>query len=134
MDTTLDNPQEASPNGADPEAPTEGEVAVAAEFNPVPKDSREKDEEAQHSSKQMPSIPQVLPLMQNLISLFGVQPLAATVARTDPVTGEKNNKMRKSYGGQLKMLGLAGRNRSVEHEEGKLMGLREMTLSARSVR
>lgn len=74
------------------------------------------------------SIPQTLPLTQNLISLFGLQPLAATVARTDPVTGEKINKMRKSYEGQLKTLGLAGRNRSVKHEEGKLMGLREMTL------
>ena len=74
------------------------------------------------------SIPQTLPLTQNLISLYGLQPLAATVARTDPVTGEKINKMRKSYEGQLKTLGLAGRNRSVKHEEGKLMGLREMTL------
>lgn len=74
------------------------------------------------------SIPQTLPLTQNLISLFGLQPLAATVARTDPVTGEKINKMRKSYEGQLKTLGLAGRNRSVKHEEGKGMGLREMTL------
>lgn len=74
------------------------------------------------------SIPQTLPLTHNLISLFGLQPLAATVARTDPVTGEKINKMRKSYEGQLKTLGLAGRNRSVKHEEGKQMGLREMTL------
>lgn len=73
-------------------------------------------------------IPQTLPLTQNLISLFGLQPLAATVARSDPVTGEKINKMRKSYEGQLKTLGLAGRNRSVKHQEGKLMGLREMTL------
>ena len=74
------------------------------------------------------SIPQTLPLTHNLISLFGLQPLAATVARTDPVTGEKINKMRKSYEGQLKTLGLAGRNRSVKHEEEKLVGLREMTL------
>ena len=75
------------------------------------------------------SIPQTLPLTQNLISLFGLQPLAATVARTDPVTGEKINKMRKSYEGQLKTLGLAGRNRSVKHDpEGKLMGLRDLTL------
>ena len=73
-------------------------------------------------------IPQTLSLTHNLLSLFGLQPLAATVARTDPVTGEKINKMRKSYEGQLKTLGLAGRNRSVKHEEGKMMGLREMTL------
>ena len=68
------------------------------------------------------------PLTQNLISLFGLQPLAATVARTDPVTGEKINKMRKSYEGQLKTLGLAGRNKSVKHEDGKgLVGLKELT-------
>ena len=53
MDTTLDNPQEASSNGADPEAPTESQVAGAAELNPIPDKSTEKDDEAQQSSKQM---------------------------------------------------------------------------------
>lgn len=49
------------------------------------------------------------------------------MARTDPVTGEKINKMRKSYEGQLKTLGLAGRNRATKHDESKGMGLWEMS-------
>ena len=57
MDTALDNPQEASPNGADPEAPTEGQVAGAAELNPVPDKSTAKDDEAQQSPKQMRKTP-----------------------------------------------------------------------------
>ena len=73
------------------------------------------------------SIPQKPPLTQNLLSMFGLDPLVATVARTDPVTGEKINKMRKSYEGQLKTLGLSGRNRAVKHEDGKGMGLKEMS-------
>lgn len=58
--------------------------------------------------------------------MYGLQPLAASVARFDPVTGEKINKMRKSYEGQLKTLGLSGRNRAVKHEEGKGMGFKEL--------
>lgn len=74
------------------------------------------------------TIPQLqkLPLTSNLISLYGLQPLAASVARFDPVKGEKINKMRKSYEGQLKTLGLSGRNRAVKHEEGKGMGFKEL--------
>ncbi len=71
-------------------------------------------------------LPQKPPLTSNLISLYRLQPLAASVARFDPVTGEKINKMRKSYEGQLKTLGLSGRNRAVKHEEGKGMGFREL--------
>lgn len=57
MDTTLDNPEESLSNRADPEAPTEGQVAGAAELNSVPEKSREKDDEAQQSSKQMRKTP-----------------------------------------------------------------------------
>ena len=57
MDTTLDNPQKASSNGVDPEAPTEGEVAGAAELNPVPENLIEKDDQAQQSFKQMRKTP-----------------------------------------------------------------------------
>ncbi|MCJ1318697.1 hypothetical protein MMC15_004027 [Xylographa vitiligo] len=53
---------------------------------------------------------------QDLISLYGLSPLAATVARTDPITGEKINKLRKSYEAQVKTLGLAGRNKAVKTE------------------
>lgn len=78
------------------------------------------------------SVPEVAPLVanpaftQNVLSLYDLDPLVATVARTDPVTGEKINKMRKSYEGQLKSLGLQGRNKSVRHDETKGMGLAEM--------
>lgn len=51
--------------------------------------------------------------------MYGLDPLVATVARTHPVTGEKINKMRKSYEGQLKSLGLAGRNKAVKHDDSK---------------
>lgn len=70
--------------------------------------------------------PQKLPLTSNLIALYGLQPLAASVARVDPVTGEKINKMRKSYEGQLKTLGLSGRNRAVKHEAVKGMGFKDL--------
>ena len=72
--------------------------------------------------------PPPLPLTADLISLYGLQPLAASVARFDSVTGEKINKMRKSYEGQLKTLGLSGRNRAVKHDPEKGMGLRELTM------
>ena len=71
-------------------------------------------------------LPQLPPLTSNLISLYGLQPLAASVARFDPVSGEKINKMRKSYEGQIKTLGLSGRNRAVKHDEAKGMGLNQL--------
>ncbi|KAL8781919.1 MAG: hypothetical protein Q9203_000532 [Teloschistes exilis] len=80
------------------------------------------------SSGQMAHNPPKIPhLQQDLLTLFGLQPLAATVARTDPNTGEKINKMRKSYEGQVKRLGLAGRNRAVKHNNEKSMGLLQIT-------
>ncbi|ODV88830.1 hypothetical protein CANCADRAFT_17959, partial [Tortispora caseinolytica NRRL Y-17796] len=39
-------------------------------------------------------------LQDNLINLFGLKPLADSVARTDPITGAKN-KLRKSYKGHI---------------------------------
>jgi len=45
--------------------------------------------------------------------------LAESVARTDPVTGEKINKMRKSYEGKVKTFGLAGRNKAAKCEAEK---------------
>ncbi|MCJ1394138.1 hypothetical protein MMC18_007016 [Xylographa bjoerkii] len=53
---------------------------------------------------------------QDLISLYGLSPLAATVARFDPITGDKINKLRKSYEAQVKTFGLAGRNKAVKTE------------------
>jgi Rox3 mediator complex subunit len=51
--------------------------------------------------------------------------LAASVARTDPITGEKR-KMRKSYKSQEKAFELSGRNEPHKHEEGKPGGLMDL--------
>lgn len=51
---------------------------------------------------------------QNLISLYGLDRIVRTVIRRDPVTGEKINKLRKSYEGKVKELGLAGKNKASE--------------------
>lgn len=53
----------------------------------------------------------------DLISLYGLSSIAQSVARLDPVTGEKINRLRKSYEGKLKGLGLAGRNKAVKYDE-----------------
>lgn len=64
---------------------------------------------------------------QDLIALYGLSTLATSVARIDPMTREKINKMRRSYEGQVKTLGLAGRNKAVKHEaNSKSMGLSEL--------
>jgi Rox3 mediator complex subunit len=52
----------------------------------------------------------------HLLSRFGLGPLVRTVARNDPVTGEKINKLRKSYEGQVKNFALSGRNKPVKME------------------
>ncbi|GAA81902.1 hypothetical protein AKAW_00017 [Aspergillus luchuensis IFO 4308] len=64
----------------------------------------------------------------DLISLYGLGPVAKSVARMDPVTGEKINRLRKSYEGKLKGLGLAGRNKPVKTEPGAPGSLRHMTM------
>ncbi|KAI1617652.1 Rox3 mediator complex subunit-domain-containing protein [Exophiala viscosa] len=53
---------------------------------------------------------------QHLLALYGLGPLLRSVARNDPKTGEKINKLRKSYEGQIKSFGLAGRNKPVKGE------------------
>ncbi|KAI9839890.1 MAG: hypothetical protein M1819_000082 [Sarea resinae] len=63
---------------------------------------------------------------QDLLSLYGLGPLVATVARKDPVTGEKINRLRKSYEGKVKEFGLAGRNKAVKHPEDQPGGLLEL--------
>ncbi|KAJ6048663.1 uncharacterized protein N7446_011346 [Penicillium canescens] len=64
----------------------------------------------------------------DLVSLYGLGPIAHSVARLDPVTGEKINRLRKSYEGKLKGLGLAGRNKPFKQEPGAPGSLRHMTL------
>lgn len=64
----------------------------------------------------------------DIISLYGLGPVAKSVARMDPVTGEKINRLRKSYEGKLKGLGLAGRNKPVKHDPSTPGGLRHLTM------
>ncbi|KAF9883165.1 hypothetical protein FE257_004050, partial [Aspergillus nanangensis] len=64
----------------------------------------------------------------DLVSLYGLGPVAKSVARIDPVTGEKINRLRKSYEGKLKGLGLAGRNKPVKHDSSKPNGLMHMAM------
>ncbi|KAJ4408827.1 hypothetical protein N0V91_003083 [Didymella pomorum] len=51
---------------------------------------------------------------QNLFRLYGLERLAKSVARVDPVTGEKINKLRKSYEGHIKTLQIAGKPKAVK--------------------
>jgi len=49
---------------------------------------------------------------QDLFQLYDLKRIQASVARKDPVTGEKINVMRKSYANKVKALGLEGRNKA----------------------
>lgn len=53
---------------------------------------------------------------QNLFELYGLSDLAKSVARIDPVTGEKINKLRKSYEGHIKALQIAGKAKALKME------------------
>jgi hypothetical protein len=53
---------------------------------------------------------------QNLFELYGLNALARSVARNDPVTGEKINKLRKSYEGHIKALQIAGKPKATKME------------------
>ena len=56
--------------------------------------------------------------------MYSLSELAATVARRDPVSGAKINKLRKSYEGKVKKQDLPGRNKPTV-VEGELMGFME---------
>lgn len=51
---------------------------------------------------------------QNLFKLYSLETLASSVARNDPVTGEKINKLRKSYEGHIKYLQIAGKPKATK--------------------
>jgi len=53
---------------------------------------------------------------QNLFRLYSLESLARSVARTDPMTGEKINKLRKSYEGHIKQMQIAGKPKAVKME------------------
>jgi len=60
----------------------------------------------------------------NLVALYDIDDIAASVARRDPLTGEKINKLRKSYEGKVKNQGLPGRNKPTDIP-GELLGFME---------
>lgn len=66
----------------------------------------------QHKAVQRPK----LHASDDWIRTFGLTDIANSVRRTDPITGEKINKIRKSYEGIVKSLGVAGRNKAVVTE------------------
>ncbi|KAL1988295.1 hypothetical protein VTN96DRAFT_270 [Rasamsonia emersonii] len=80
-----------------------------------------------HLCKTLPTISGPDPSL-DLVSLYGLAPIGKSVMRADPVTGEKINRLRKSYEGKLKGLGLSGRNKPVKHEPGTPGGLRQLTM------
>ncbi|KAL1306652.1 hypothetical protein AAFC00_005326 [Neodothiora populina] len=99
-------------------------------------DHRRSDHE-RHHEQPAPSAPSPLPLLcrtphpisrphpsQNLVSLYSLDAIASTVARKDPITGEKINKLRKSYEGKVKTFALPGKNKPTDRP-GELMGLME---------
>jgi hypothetical protein len=53
------------------------------------------------------------------LSIYGLGELQQSVARLNPFNGEKINKLRKSYEGQIKDFQLAGRNRAVKLKQEK---------------
>ncbi|KKY23888.1 putative rox3 family protein [Phaeomoniella chlamydospora] len=68
-----------------------------------------------HQSRPNPS--------EHLLSRYGLGPIVATVARADPKTGEKINKLRKSYEGQIKNFGLSGRNKPDKRDDKPLLAM-----------
>lgn len=77
------------------------------------------------------AVPRIRPdPRQHLLSCYGLSGLHAKVARTDPITHEKINKLRKSYEGQIKNFALAGRNKPTKEEipEGQWSSLNMMML------
>ncbi|QIX02257.1 hypothetical protein AMS68_007774 [Peltaster fructicola] len=59
---------------------------------------------------------------QDMLQLYSLQAMQASVARRDPKTGEKINKLRKSYETKSRNLGIEGRNKATA-QEGHLQGL-----------
>ncbi|GME24944.1 rox3 family protein [Neofusicoccum parvum] len=62
---------------------------------------------------------------QNLVSLYGLDRITQSVARFDPKTGEKINKLRKSYESHVKDFKISGGKSRPENSPGQLMNLLE---------
>ena len=62
-----------------------------------------------------PAIPLLVPAPDvDLFTLYSLKSLQQSVARRDPVTGEKINVLRKSYTNKVKDLGLEGKNKATK--------------------
>ncbi|KAL9007182.1 MAG: hypothetical protein Q9188_000116 [Gyalolechia gomerana] len=120
MDTSLDSKQPNDQNQTSTaehthalpaKPPVVQQSLLAAEPAVVADVAKEAPGQMAHKPARVPQ------LQQDLLTLYGLKPLADTVARLDPDTGKKINKVRKSYEGKIKNFGLAGRNRAVKIDE-----------------
>ncbi|CAI7636869.1 unnamed protein product [Penicillium pancosmium] len=107
----------------------DNEPVVRSEAQNLGLDSLQNDfTSAFHLCKSLPTVTGPDPSL-DLVSLYGLGSVAQSVARIDPNTGEKINRLRKSYEGKLKGLGLAGRNKPVKHDVAGAPGtLRHLTM------
>lgn len=99
-----------SVSSANPPPPA---IAVSA---PAAPPSSRTDHDRQLEYKFLPTSPlkrQKIHVSQNLISDYGLDEVHSRVRRNDPVTGEKINKLRKSYVGIVKTLHIAGSSKEV---------------------
>ncbi|TLD34606.1 Rox3-domain-containing protein [Venturia nashicola] len=99
--------------------PTDDDVPMTDSLQPpapsttaAPSEPPRTDHEWQYYYLPSEPVKPLVPLTsQNLISLYDLNNLMNSVRRTDPVTGEKINKLRKSYEGKVKTLHLSGINK-----------------------
>ncbi|CAI7568661.1 unnamed protein product [Penicillium glandicola] len=128
-DTTNDFATGQGQHATDPDAmDVDTESTRRADTLSLSLDSLQKElTSAFHLCKSSPIVTGPDPSV-DLVSLYGLGSIAHSVARMDPVTGEKINRLRKSYEGKLKGLGLAGRNKPFKKEIGAPGSLRYMTL------
>jgi hypothetical protein len=112
---------DVSNNGDAPSAPTSNAPATAttAPSTAPSVASTSQSTRTDHDRQQYFFLPKA-PLKrsrphvsQNLIADYGLNPVHDRVRRVDPATGEKINKLRKSYVGIVKGLRIAGSNKEV---------------------
>jgi hypothetical protein len=108
---------DASTNGdAAASSSTNSPPAIAISAPATSQSSSRTDHDRQLEYKFLPTSPlkrQKIHVSQNLISDYGLDEVHSRVRRNDPVTGEKINKLRKSYVGIVKTLHIAGSSKEV---------------------
>ncbi|KAK3686987.1 hypothetical protein LTR37_019289 [Vermiconidia calcicola] len=116
-----------TPRGGDVEGDMDGDVSMAEEDAEHRRSDHEREEgeeagsiaplpdagqNALYKLSTQPIPPPAPTITANLFPLYNLTPLQTSVARRDPVTGEKINILRKTYAGKVKALGLEGRNKA----------------------